>query len=112
MELKDKTLLEKGVMDEKKSKSGLEKESAAKLFSRFKLDLDNQYKPFLQSSPSCKAAAYSFIPKEKPLYTSGLDIAYERATNPLGSFYDRLNNDRRGIGLPFDFGLMNSFGRM
>ena len=115
MELKDKTLLEKDVMDNKKSKTlGLESESAAKLFSRFSPRLDINYSQYLQSSPSCKGSAYSYLPmiREKPFYTSAFDIACEKLMNPLGSIYDRLNNGRTGIGLPCDLGAMGGFGRM
>lgn len=104
MEPKDKTLLEKEVTDKKKSKTlDLENDSAAKLFSRFNLDFD--YASCLQSSPSCKGSAYSFMIKEKPIYTSGFDLAVNRLVNPLGSIYANLFGSS-SYGLPCDLGLM------
>ncbi|MFA5887201.1 MAG: hypothetical protein WC852_00635 [Candidatus Nanoarchaeia archaeon] len=98
MEPKDKTLLEKEVMDKK-----LENDSAAKLFSRFNLDFD--YASCLQSSPSCKGSAYSFMAREKPLYQNAIDISVNRMENPLGSIYGSLFGSS-SYGLPCDLGLM------
>ncbi len=98
MEPKDKTLLEKEVIDKK-----LEKESASKLFS--KLNLDFNYASGLQSSPSCKGSAYSFMIKEKPLCPNALDLAVNRLENPLGSIYSNMFGNS-SYGLPCDLGLM------
>ncbi|MDI6737406.1 MAG: hypothetical protein QME12_02710 [Nanoarchaeota archaeon] len=101
----DNTLLEKEVMDEKKTLK-LEEESVSKLFSGFSLDF-SCYTPLIQSSPSCRGSAYSFMVREKPMHLSALDMGVQRLVNPLGSIYDRLNR-RSSYGLPCDFGLMNS----
>lgn len=98
--------------DEKKTLN-LENESAAKLFSIFGLDF-SYCQPLMQSSPSCRGSAYSLCPREKPFRASGFDIAFQRAVNPLGSFYDLLRGNRSSYycSLPCDIGAMGSFGRM
>ena len=102
MEPKDKTPLEKEVTGTDKSKA-IEKDSASKLFS--KLNSDFNYASGLQSSPSCKGSAYSFMIREKPLYTNAIDISVNRLENPLGSIYSNMFGSS-SYGLPSDLGLM------
>lgn len=102
--MEDKTSLLEKEMKDKKETLKLENESAAKLYSKFKLDLDFNYKPF-QSSPSCRGSAYSFMLKEKPLYCSALDVGIQRLENPLGSAYASLFGSS-SYGLPCDLGLL------
>lgn len=101
--LPEKEVLGKNKRTEKSKEHGFVNQSAARLFSRLNLDFSCNY--LVQSSPSCRGSAYSFLLREKPLYASALDMAVRQIESPLERSYSRLMG-RYSCGLPCDLGLM------